>query len=185
MFLSRYVLWEAEDKGLELPYACRMGCCTACAVKVVEGEVYQPQVGCVWVRAVHEGCTGVCACCTDVEDIFCPRHPCSIVHVSNNTHAHINTATSTNTTAHRPRHWASVRSSSSRGMRSCVWGIHAPTVCCRLWRRMRCMTCRYGWCPLLVYGVIPVRWSLPVLLRTVPSFAWATLLNPYTVWALF
>ncbi len=41
---QRYVLWEAEDKGLELPYACRMGCCTACAVKVVEGEVYQPQV---------------------------------------------------------------------------------------------------------------------------------------------
>ena len=29
---DRYILWEAEDKGLELPYACRMGCCTACAV---------------------------------------------------------------------------------------------------------------------------------------------------------
>lgn len=40
---TRYVLWEAEDQGLELPYACRMGCCTACAVKVVEGELYQPQ----------------------------------------------------------------------------------------------------------------------------------------------
>ena len=39
----RYVLWEAEDQGLELPYACRMGCCTACAVKVKEGEMYQPQ----------------------------------------------------------------------------------------------------------------------------------------------
>ena len=41
---GRYVLWEAEDQGLELPYACRMGCCTACAVKVVEGELFQPQV---------------------------------------------------------------------------------------------------------------------------------------------
>jgi len=33
---------EAEDAGFELPYACRMGCCTACAVKVTEGEIWQP-----------------------------------------------------------------------------------------------------------------------------------------------
>ena len=39
----RYILWEAEDEGLQLPYACRMGCCTACAVRVVEGEMYQPE----------------------------------------------------------------------------------------------------------------------------------------------
>lgn len=37
----RYILWEAEDEGLELPYACRMGCCTACAVKVKSGELRQ------------------------------------------------------------------------------------------------------------------------------------------------
>lgn len=40
---DRYILWEAEDKGLELPYACRMGCCTACAVRIKEGEMYQPE----------------------------------------------------------------------------------------------------------------------------------------------
>ena len=39
----RYILWEAEDKGLELPYACRMGCCTVCAVRIKEGEMYQPE----------------------------------------------------------------------------------------------------------------------------------------------
>jgi 2Fe-2S type ferredoxin len=38
---ERYILWEAEDAGLELPYACRMGCCTACAVRVKSGEVRQ------------------------------------------------------------------------------------------------------------------------------------------------
>lgn len=27
----------------QLPYACRMGCCTACAVRVKEGELVQPQ----------------------------------------------------------------------------------------------------------------------------------------------
>ncbi|CAL8464925.1 g4460 [Coccomyxa elongata] len=40
---DRYVLWEAEDRGLLLPYACRMGCCTACAVRIKEGDMYQPQ----------------------------------------------------------------------------------------------------------------------------------------------
>ncbi|GMH38913.1 hypothetical protein BSKO_06811 [Bryopsis sp. KO-2023] len=40
---DRYVMWEAEDNGLQLPYACRMGCCTACAVKIKEGEMFQPQ----------------------------------------------------------------------------------------------------------------------------------------------
>ena len=39
----RYILWEAEERGLLLPYACRMGCCTACAVRVLDGELYQPQ----------------------------------------------------------------------------------------------------------------------------------------------
>lgn len=38
----RFILFEAEEKGLELPYACRLGCCTACAVKVKEGEMWQP-----------------------------------------------------------------------------------------------------------------------------------------------
>ena len=39
---DRYILYEAEDQGLVLPYACRLGCCTACAVKVISGEMYQP-----------------------------------------------------------------------------------------------------------------------------------------------
>jgi ferredoxin len=30
---DRYVLFEAEEQGFVLPAACRMGCCTACAVK--------------------------------------------------------------------------------------------------------------------------------------------------------
>ncbi len=36
------MLFAAEEEGYELPYACRLGCCTSCTVKVVEGEMYQP-----------------------------------------------------------------------------------------------------------------------------------------------
>ena len=43
MRTHRYIMYEAEEKGLELPYACRMGCCTACAVRLKEGEIYQPE----------------------------------------------------------------------------------------------------------------------------------------------
>ena len=31
---DRYVLMEAERQGYELPFACRMGACTQCAIKV-------------------------------------------------------------------------------------------------------------------------------------------------------
>lgn len=40
---DRYVLFEAEEQGLDLPSACRMGCCTVCAVKVKSGTITQPQ----------------------------------------------------------------------------------------------------------------------------------------------
>ena len=38
---DRYVLFEMEDQGHPLPYACRMGCCTACAVRVKSGSLRQ------------------------------------------------------------------------------------------------------------------------------------------------
>ena len=42
---DRYILFEAEEQGFDLPQACRMGCCTKCAVKVESGTLKQPQVG--------------------------------------------------------------------------------------------------------------------------------------------
>lgn len=37
-----HVLLEAEAQGFVLPAACRMGCCTVCAVRVRSGELHQP-----------------------------------------------------------------------------------------------------------------------------------------------
>ncbi len=40
---DRYILHSAENQGVTLPFACRNGACTTCAVRVISGEIYQPE----------------------------------------------------------------------------------------------------------------------------------------------
>ena len=40
---DRYILHSAEDLDYKLPFSCRNGACTACAVRVLSGEIYQPE----------------------------------------------------------------------------------------------------------------------------------------------
>ncbi|NET01070.1 MAG: 2Fe-2S iron-sulfur cluster binding domain-containing protein [Sphaerospermopsis sp. SIO1G2] len=40
---DRYILHTAEHNGIELPFSCRNGACTTCAVRVISGEIYQPE----------------------------------------------------------------------------------------------------------------------------------------------
>lgn len=40
---NRYILHSAENQGTDLPFACRNGACTTCAVRVISGELYQPE----------------------------------------------------------------------------------------------------------------------------------------------
>lgn len=40
---DRYILHYAEELGERLPFSCRNGACTACAVRVISGEIYQPE----------------------------------------------------------------------------------------------------------------------------------------------
>jgi ferredoxin len=40
---DRYILHTAEHNGAELPFSCRNGACTTCAVRVLSGDIYQPE----------------------------------------------------------------------------------------------------------------------------------------------
>lgn len=40
---DRYILHSIEQQGQELPFSCRNGACTTCAVRVLSGEIYQPE----------------------------------------------------------------------------------------------------------------------------------------------
>ncbi|MEA5516724.1 2Fe-2S iron-sulfur cluster-binding protein [Nodularia sp. UHCC 0506] len=40
---DRYILHSIEQQGGELPFSCRNGACTTCAVRVISGEIYQPE----------------------------------------------------------------------------------------------------------------------------------------------
>lgn len=40
---DRYILHTGENQGVKLPFACRNGACTTCAVRVLRGEIYQPE----------------------------------------------------------------------------------------------------------------------------------------------
>ncbi len=40
---DRYILQTAETQGIKLPFACRNGACTTCAVRVLQGEIHQPE----------------------------------------------------------------------------------------------------------------------------------------------
>lgn len=40
---DRYILHSAEAQGETLPFSCRNGACTACAVRVLSGDLIQPE----------------------------------------------------------------------------------------------------------------------------------------------
>ena len=59
---DRYVLHQAEEQGHELPFSCRNGACTACAVRVLSGEVEQPEAMGLSPELQAQGYALLCVC---------------------------------------------------------------------------------------------------------------------------
>ena len=66
---DRYILTSAEECGLELPFSCRNGACTACAVRVISGDLYQPEAMGLSPQLQSQGYALLCVsyACSDLE----------------------------------------------------------------------------------------------------------------------
>ena len=66
---DRYILHSAEDRGLELPFSCRNGACTACAVRVKSGHLSQPEAMGLSPQLQSQGYALLCVsyACSDLE----------------------------------------------------------------------------------------------------------------------
>lgn len=66
---DRYILMSAENQGLNLPFSCRNGACTSCAVRVLSGEIYQPEAMGLSPHLREQGYALLCVsyACSDLE----------------------------------------------------------------------------------------------------------------------
>ncbi len=66
---DRYILQTAEQQGAKLPFLCRNGACTSCAVKVISGKLAQPEAMGLSPKLKEKGYALLCVSypCSDLE----------------------------------------------------------------------------------------------------------------------
>jgi ferredoxin len=66
---DRYILHSAENQGVNLPFSCRNGACTACAVRVKSGHLVQPEAMGLSPQLQRQGYALLCVsyACSDLE----------------------------------------------------------------------------------------------------------------------
>ncbi len=57
---DQYILHYAEKQGVKLPFSCRHGACTTCAVRVLSGELYQPDAMGISAELKEQGYALLC-----------------------------------------------------------------------------------------------------------------------------
>ena len=66
---DRYILHSFENLGKELPFSCRNGACTTCAVRVIKGDIAQPEAVGLSPHLQRKGYALLCVsyACSDLE----------------------------------------------------------------------------------------------------------------------
>ena len=66
---DRYILQALENQGGEMPFSCRNGACTTCAVRVLTGDVHQPEAMGLSQKLRDKGYALLCVSypCSDLE----------------------------------------------------------------------------------------------------------------------
>ena len=66
---DEYILHSVEAQGYELPFSCRNGACTSCAVRVLSGEIDQPEAMGLSPELQKRGYALLCVsyACSDLE----------------------------------------------------------------------------------------------------------------------
>jgi ferredoxin len=66
---DRYILEALEDQGIDLPFACRNGACTTCAMRVISGQLDQSEAIGLSKALKQEGYALICSsyACSDLE----------------------------------------------------------------------------------------------------------------------
>ena len=57
---DHYILQSVEQQGHKLPFSCRNGACTTCAVRVLNGEVFQPEAMGISPKLKQQGYALLC-----------------------------------------------------------------------------------------------------------------------------
>jgi ferredoxin len=66
---DQYILRSIENLGYDLPFSCRNGACTTCAVRVLEGIINQPEAIGLSPELKEKGYALLCVSypCSDIE----------------------------------------------------------------------------------------------------------------------
>ena len=70
---NKYILDQAEDSGLELPFSCRSGACSTCCVKIKEGTLDQSEQEYLDEDQIKEGYALIC-CSYPKSDLVLQTH---------------------------------------------------------------------------------------------------------------